>query len=112
MGIKKIERNHWKSYFEQLAHRLVNQQGEIEVDALTIGSQRVTDWVPLLGVLYDPREDLLAVMMEGVDHMIRHPQAIHIDEADTVEGAPASLQVVDAEQARHIVKFRPAPAVP
>jgi hypothetical protein len=49
---------------------------EIEVDALAIGSQIEAEWLPVLGITYDPRDDIVEVALEGLDHMIHKPRDV------------------------------------
>jgi hypothetical protein len=112
MAISKIDKSKWQEYFDRMSKVLVGKNAELEVDALQIGSQIELEWVPLMGMLYDPQGDILAVMVEGLDHMIRHPQTLFVDMTGS---ALTSLEVVDADQMRHIIRLRdplmlPAPA--
>jgi hypothetical protein len=34
------------------------------------------EWPPLRGVAYDPKDDVLEVALEGIDHLIEHPREI------------------------------------
>ena len=103
MTISKIEKPHWQEYFDRMANTLVGKNAEVEVDALEIGSQIEAEWVPLLDIVFDPASDILAVMVEGLDHMIRHPQTIYVD---TLGNELMSMEVIDADNFRHIVKLR------
>ncbi|CDG82074.1 DUF5335 family protein [Janthinobacterium agaricidamnosum] len=110
MAIFKLEKNDWHAYFERIAKVLMGKSAELEVDALSIGSQLQARWAPLMGIVYDPRSDILAVMLEGLDHMIRHPQTIFVDMQGDVLN---SLDVNDADNFRHIIKLRdPLPLPP
>jgi hypothetical protein len=103
MAIAKIEKAHWREYFDRVSKASEGKNVELEVDALEIGSQIELEWVPLMGLLYDPRDDVLAVMVEGLDHMIRRPQTLFVDMTGS---ALTSLEVIDADQVRHIVRLR------
>jgi Family of unknown function (DUF5335) len=59
--------------------------------------------LPLLGLAYDPKDDLFEVALDGVDHMIPKPREIYLD--DDVGGL-ISIEVVDAEGTRQIIKLR------
>lgn len=103
MAILKIDKQNWHDYFDRMSKVLVGKNAELEVDALEIGSQIQAEWVPLIGIVYDPRADILAVMVEGFDHMIRRPQTVF---ADMTGSALTSIEAIDADQAHHIVKLR------
>jgi hypothetical protein len=79
------------------------KQAELEAASLGLGDQVAVEWVALGGITYDPKDDLVEVILEDLDHLIRKPQEIWVDE----EGlALASLEVVDGEGVRHILKLR------
>ncbi|MBC7860395.1 MAG: DUF5335 family protein [Burkholderiaceae bacterium] len=99
----KIEKAVWREYFDRVSKASEGKNVELEVDALEIGSQIELEWVPLMGLLYDPRGDVLAVMVEGLDHMIRRPQTVFVDMTGS---ALTSVEVIDADQVRHIIRLR------
>jgi hypothetical protein len=39
----------------------LGRQAEIEVIGLTFGDQWTTKWLPLLGITYDPKADLIEI---------------------------------------------------
>jgi hypothetical protein len=60
------------------------------------------EWAPIIGVTYDPKDDLIDVELEGLDHMIHKPRELYVENGIGV----ASLGIVDADGARQIVKFK------
>jgi hypothetical protein len=50
-----------------------------------------------------PNDDLVEVALEGVDHMIRKPREIYIENG---AGALTSVEIVDAEGVKQIVMLR------
>ncbi len=103
MATVKIDKPQWHHYFDQVSKNLIGKSAEIEVEALDIGSQIEVEWVPLLGMVYDPHGDILSVAVEGLDHMIRHPQSVFVEVS---HHNLTSIEVVDADQFVHIVKLR------
>jgi hypothetical protein len=103
MATVKIDKPQWHHYFDQVSKTLIGKSAEIEVDALDIGSQIEAEWVPLLGIVYDARSDILSVAVDGLDHMIRHPQSVFVEISSN---NLASIEVIDADQFVHIVKLR------
>lgn len=103
MAIKQISRDDWRVYFDRISKQLEGKSAEIDVESLQIGSQIAAEWVPLLGISYDPRDNVLSVAVEGLDHMIYKPQSVYVD---AELGQLASMEVIDADQVRHIVKLR------
>ena len=112
MTIRKLEKSKWHAFFDGLSKMLEGERAEIEVASLALGDQIEAEWLPLLGLAYDPKDDLFEVTLDGVDHMIRKPREIYLDDD---AGGLMSIEIVDAEGTRQIVKLRdplmlPAPA--
>lgn len=109
MPIAQLAKTQWQAYFDRISKALGATRVRIEVVGLGLGDQIEADWIPLFGLSYDPKNDLLAVIAEGVDHMIRHPAQIHVDQdLDSVH----SVEVVDAEDNRHIILLEGPLALP
>lgn len=103
MGPRKLEGASWQAYFDGLSRNLHGQSAEIEIAALALGNQVQADWLPLMGISYDPARRVLAVLLEGLDHLVHQPREIHVDEG------PAglnSLLVIDEEGIRQIIRLR------
>jgi hypothetical protein len=112
MATRNLDRSEWQGFFDGLSRLLEGKQADIRVESLAIGSQMATKWLRLLGITYDPKDDLLEVALEGVDHMIRKPQRISAEVG--TEGL-RSLEIVDSDAVRQLVELReplmlPAPA--
>jgi len=101
--IRKLEKAQWRSYFDILSKLLEAKEAEIEVASLDLGDQVQAKWLPLIGIAYDPEDDVVEVALEGLDHLIYRPREVHLD--DEVGGL-TSLQIVDADGARQIVKLK------
>ena len=103
MALVKLEKRQWHAYFDRLSKGLVGKQVEIEVASLALGAQVEAEWLPLLGIVYEPRTDVVEIVLEGLDHMIRRPREMYADE----EGISlTSLEIVEGGDVRHIVRLR------
>ncbi len=112
MAILKLEKDAWGPYFDQMSKTLIGKQAEIEVASLDLGSQIEAEWVPLLGITYDHKDDLIEILLEDLDHLIHQPREVYIDYG---VGGLISLEVIDDEDVRQIIKLRdplmlPSPA--
>jgi hypothetical protein len=112
MTIRKLDRPEWKKFFDVMSRLLEGRQAEIEVASLALGDQVEADWLPLIGITYDPKDDIVEVALDGVDHIIEKPREIYADDTGVELN---SLEIVGAEGDRQIVKLReplmlPAPA--
>ena len=49
--------------------------------SLNLGDQIEAEWVPLLGLSYDPKDDAFDVMLKGLDHRIAKPSTIYLEDS-------------------------------
>jgi hypothetical protein len=107
--ISKLEKDAWHPYFDIMSKALLGKQAEVAVESLQLGNQIEAEWLPLLGITYDPKSDLVEVVMEGLDHMIRHPREVYVD----VEAAGLkSVEVIDDDDVHQIITLRDPVALP
>ena len=109
MTIRKLEKKEWKAYLDLVSKLLETKDAEIEVASLDLGDQVQAEWLPLLGISYDPNDDLVEVALDGLDHMIPHPREIYLD-----NGARAltCIEIVDSAGVKQIVKLKDQLALP
>ena len=103
MAVRTLEKQEWHGYFDRISRGLLGERAEIEVASLQLGDQIEAEWAPLLGITYDPKDDVLEVALDGLDHLIPRPRQIFVDEG--LSGL-ASFEVVDHTGVRHIVQLR------
>jgi hypothetical protein len=99
----EVPQTEWRVFFDRTSKALFGKLAEIEVASLDLGDQIVAEWVPMLGITYEPKDDLLDIALDRSSHLIRHPQEIVVEEAPT---GLASIAVIDAEGARQVVRFK------
>ena len=98
MATTKLDKAAWQKTLDQLSKsQLVGKEVEIEVTGLSIGDQIEQEWIQLLGISYDPKNDLIEILVEGLDHLIRKPREVWIDHGPT---GLASMEVIDADDVR------------
>jgi hypothetical protein len=103
MTVRKLDKKEWQTYFDRISRGLEAEEAEIEVMSLALGDQVEAEWLPLLGITYEPRSDMLEVVLDGLDHMIAKPHEIYVDEQPR---GLASIEIVGAEGVRQVVKLR------
>jgi hypothetical protein len=105
MASQKLEKTAWRPYFDHVSKQLVagSKRAEIEVASLRLGDQIEAEWLPLLGISYDPNNDLVQVLVEGLDHLIHHPVEIYVDSGPL---GLLTMEVIDKDDVRNIVKLR------
>ena len=82
---------------------LEGKQAEIEVASLRLGDQVGAAWLPLIGITYDPNDDIVEVALEGLDHLITRPREVYVEDGSN---GVSALEVVDADDVKQIIKFR------
>ncbi len=103
MTIRKLEKPDWQRFLDSVSKLLEAKQAEIEVASLDLGNQLSAEWLPLLGITYDPKDDIVEVALDGLDHIIYRPREIYLDSG--VE-ALTSIEIVDGDGVKQIVKLK------
>jgi hypothetical protein len=104
MSILKLEKSAWHPYFDRVSKLAGGSKlAEVEVAALNLGDQVQAQWLPFGGIVYDPKGDLIEVVLEGLDHLIHKPRQVFVDEEAALL---RSLEVIDEDGARQIIKLR------
>jgi hypothetical protein len=67
-----------------------------------LGDQVAAKWLPLFGITYDAKGDLLEIAMEGLDHLVHKPREIAVDDGPSGLG---SMEIVDSDRRRQILKL-------
>src|SRR2546427_1766082 len=99
----KVLQSEWRAFFDRMSKALLGKRAEIEVASLDLGDQIVAEWIPLIGITYDSRDDLLDVALDRANHLIRHPKEILVEE---IPGGLASVAVIDEDGTRQIVRLK------
>jgi len=106
MNTLHLPKQAWKSYFEAMSHVLIGKLAELEVAALDLGDQIVAERLPLLGITYDAKDDLVDVSLGGenqLNHLIRHPSQIEI--VEDVDGV-RSIAVTSGDGTVQVLRLR------
>ena len=109
MTTRKLDKKQWRTFFDGVSTMLEGKEAEIEVASLRLGDQVEAEWLPLIGIAYDPNDDVVEVALEGLDHLIPKPREIYVE--DGAQGMVA-LEIVDADDERQIIKLRDPLALP
>ena len=104
MATYSVDKEHWERYFDDFSRVAGAQLVELEIAGLDLGDQLEAEWLPLTGISYDARDDVLTVQLDDkLDHMIRAPRAVSVEEeADGVR----AIDVVDGDGRHQIIKLR------
>ena len=100
---RKLDKAQWRPFLDIISKLLEAKQAEIEVALLALGDQVQAEWLPLIGIAYDPNDDVVEVALDGLDHLIYRPREIYLENGG---GGLTSLEIVDANGVRQIVKLK------
>jgi hypothetical protein len=103
MALRRLDKTEWRVFCDRVSKALVGKRAEIEIASLALGSQVEAEWLPLLGIAYDPKDDIIEIALEGLDHMVHRPREMYVDLGP--DGL-TSLEVIDGYDIRQIVKLR------
>ncbi len=103
-NLRTIPKTEWRPFFDQMSKELLGKRAEVEVASLDLGDQVIAEWIPLVGITYEPNDDVLDVALNGANHLIRRPQQIAIDEAPT--GGITSVAVTSGDGASHVIRLK------
>jgi hypothetical protein len=107
MSIRRLDPAEWSSYFGTYSTPLTTRRridyAEIRVFSPEIGSQYESHWLPLHGITYDPRSDILEVDVDGLGHLVYDPEAIFVDEDNY---GLLRLDVQRADGTQEIIELR------
>jgi len=100
MNNLNLPRKEWKDYCDRSSKKLSGKNIRVEVISIGLGDQILAKSLPLLGITYDPKDDVLEIAMNGLDHLIVKPTEILVVEEN---GVPSSLEIIDSEGQRQIL---------
>ena len=109
MKTSEIPAQHWPEFFDRVSASLQGKQIDIEIDAPDIGAQVEARKLSLNGLSYDPRDDVVAIDTEAIEHLVSAPRQIYITgDEDAVD----SLEITVANGGKHIINFSEPLALP
>jgi hypothetical protein len=103
MGIQKFERSKWIDVCAAVSVALLGKRAEIEVVSPIDGLLIEARWLPVIGIVFDPVNDSLKIMLDGVDHFVFQPREMYLDFGS---GGVQSLGILDNDNAWQIVLLR------
>ncbi len=104
MAEKCIVPQDWEGYFDELYKKIKNMDEKVEIDieAPSVFEKEEAKGLTLLGLSFDPKDKVLSVLCENLDHLIQKPQEICVEEQN---GAITQIRVTDGTGAEHFIKF-------
>lgn len=106
--VKGLPRSEWERYFDDLAKRFFRdlnpEVATVELVAHELGDQVVADRARVVGFTYDPRDNVLEVALQGLDHLVYRPREITVAEGD--DGFPEWVEVLRDDGDREVIHLR------
>jgi hypothetical protein len=66
---RKVEKAEWKQFFDVLSKQVEGAHAEIEVASLELGDQIEAEWLPLIGLVYDHKDNAVEIALEASSAM-------------------------------------------
>jgi hypothetical protein len=103
MGTQRFDRSKLIGVCTAVSNGMLGKWAEIEVVSPTDGIMIEARWQPVLGIVYEPANDALKIMLDGVDHFVFQPLEMYLDFG---AGGLQSIGILDQENAWQIVLLR------
>jgi hypothetical protein len=108
-----IDKAEWQAYCEFISRTLEGGGVEIEVTSLDLGDQIQANWLPMIGITYDPKDDIFDLALQRgddvVDHVIYGPREFA---ADREFAELTALEITDKNGRQHLLRLRDTLALP
>jgi hypothetical protein len=90
---RTLQSPEWQAYFDQISKSLAGERALVEIEGLAFGDRMQARCLPLIGITYDSKDNVLEIAMEGLDHLIHQPREIVVSEG--AEGLER-LDIIDS----------------
>jgi hypothetical protein len=102
MTLRKLDKSEWHAYCDRLSKDLVGSRSGSATVSLAVNHEAIAEWVPLLGIAYEPKKDLFEIVLQDLEHWVHHPQTFYVDEGPK---GVAGLEIIDAQGLRHTLSL-------
>jgi hypothetical protein len=99
---RALQSPEWQAYFDEISKSLAGERALVEIEGLAFGDRTQARCLPLIGITYDSRDDILEIAMEGLDHLIYRPRQIVVSEG--AEGLER-LDIIDSDDQKQNVRL-------
>jgi hypothetical protein len=101
--IRALPRAEWRSYCERISKQIAGGRVELDITSLDLGDRVEARWLPLQGVVFDARGDVLEVLLDGVGHSILAPRDVRLEET---ERGLVAIEIVAVDGTLEALRFR------
>lgn len=103
MAVRQLARDDWHNFLEELTSTVRGRQTVVEVASADLGDQRLVENVPLLGLSYDARGDILEIEFETIGHRVASPTDLFVDQPPA---GMIGLEIVGKDGTRTILRLQ------
>ena len=105
MQNRKIPKEQWQAFCDELSHRLKHEDLKLEIAGLEVGDQIQEERGPIMGLTYEARRDEMFVLSPSLEHQIVAPVEVLLEEdGDLLR----SVTVQDRAGVLHTIRLRRA----
>jgi hypothetical protein len=102
MGSRELDKPEWQNFCDRLSKALLAPDSMTETASLVVNEEVVAEWVPLSGVAYDSPSDAFDMILDGLEHRVRAPKLLYVDEGPR---GVAALEIIDGTGLRHTLRL-------
>lgn len=103
MQHRQLTRAEWRSYCDRVSKAVAGKKVELDVASMELGDRVEARWLPLLGIVFDARGDVLEIALDGLGHSILAPRDLLLEET---ERGLVAIEVVAADGTVETLRFR------
>ncbi|MDQ7040748.1 MAG: DUF5335 family protein [Rhodothermus sp.] len=105
---KQLPQEQWQEYFDNFTRTFLEdlnpEAAVVEVLDPRLGDQFESDYARVIGISYDPKDNVFEVALEGVDHLVYRPREIWVVEED--DGFVSTIEVVRGDGTKEIIRLQ------
>lgn len=103
MSMRVIPRAEWRRFCNRVSKTVGEGRAELDVASLDLGDRVAARWLPLFGIVFDARADVLEIALDGVSHSILSPRQLVLEETDR---GLVAIEIVEADDTVETLRFR------
>jgi hypothetical protein len=103
MTVRQLARDDWHPFLEELTRTVRGRQTRVEIGSADLGGQRLVENVPLLGLSYDTRGDMIEIEFEAIGHRVTAPTALFVDQ---MPNGVTGIEILGGDDVRTILRLK------
>ena len=103
METRTLDKSEWADELIRLWRAMDGKEVMVEVEALKLGDQIEAEHVPLKGLSYDPKDDVVQMWVGDIGHTIHCPTKIDLAYAD---GKLSAIDITDTDGEQHLLRLK------